>query len=356
MSTLPQPPSGLAASLAGRRKTCTVNAAAMVNVTSLAESGTLPVLVTPALGEVHLPSWCAAHRPAVDALLHAQGAVLFRGFEVASVEQFEAVMRSFGERLLDYVYRSTPRTQLAGQVYSSTEYPADRWILQHNENSYATVWPLRIGFHCIRPALQGGATPLADSRRVYQSLDPALKRHFIERGVMYVRNYRDGLDLSWQEAFQTRERSQVERFCAQAGISCEWRDADSLRTRQVCPAVRQHPQTGEPVWFNQAHLFHVSSLGAQLAAQLCSELALADLPRHACYGDGSEIDAAALEEIRAVYAQHRVSFPWRARDVLILDNMLCSHGREPFSGPRQIAVGMAQACRDGRDGRDGQDG
>jgi hypothetical protein len=37
-----------------------------------------------------------------------------------------------------------------------------------------------------------------------------------------------------------------------------------------------------------------------------------------------------------------VIFEWRAGDIMLLDNFLASHGREPFVGPRQILVVMAE--------------
>jgi alpha-ketoglutarate-dependent taurine dioxygenase len=36
-----------------------------------------------------------------------------------------------------------------------------------------------------------------------------------------------------------------------------------------------------------------------------------------------------------------VIFPWSAGDVLILDNMLMMHGRQPYEGERRVLVAMA---------------
>jgi alpha-ketoglutarate-dependent taurine dioxygenase len=159
---------------------------------------------------------------------------------------------------------------------------------------------------------------------------------------MYVRNYGEGIDLPWQEVFQTGERHDVERFCRSAGIDFEWKDGGGLTTRQVCQAIARHPQTGEQVWFNQAHLFHVSSLDAAARDMLLRRFAEDELPRHAFYGDGGAIEAAVLDEIRAAYEQEAVRFAWEKGDVLLLDNMLTAHGREPFEGPRQVLAGMAE--------------
>jgi alpha-ketoglutarate-dependent taurine dioxygenase len=49
-----------------------------------------------------------------------------------------------------------------------------------------------------------------------------------------------------------------------------------------------------------------------------------------------------LEEVRRVYTEASVTFAWQKGDVLLLDNFLASHGREPFEGPRQVLVAMAQ--------------
>jgi alpha-ketoglutarate-dependent taurine dioxygenase len=328
------------------RKAVTVSAHDLVTSAPFGPDAGLPVVIWPAAGPMDLDAWCAGNRAVIDSHLRSRGAVLFRGFAVLRIEQFEAVVRTIGSDLLEYAYRSTPRTRVGGNIYTSTEYPASQTIPLHNENSYSRTWPLKIGFYCVKPSEHGGETPIADSRKVLAAIDDAVRWRFIEKGVMYVRNYGGGVDLSWQTTFQTDDRDEVERYCGRAGIEYEWRDGGRLQTRQVCPAVREHPETGEAVWFNQAHLFHVSSLDPEIREQLLAEMREEDLPRNACYGDGSPIEASALQAIRAAYHAHTVRFSWEGGDVLMLDNMLCAHGRAPFQGTRQVVVGMAQPYTD----------
>ena len=159
---------------------------------------------------------------------------------------------------------------------------------------------------------------------------------------MYARNYGDGLDLSWQNVFQTANKSEVAEYCRQVGIEFEWTSDNRLRTRQLCQAVATHPQVGERVWFNQAHLFHISSLEPDVRESLLLSFREEDLPRNAYYGDGSRIEDDVLDEIRDVYQQEKVVFAWQEGDILMLDNMLMAHGRTPFIGQRKVLVGMAE--------------
>lgn len=65
-----------------------------------------------------------------------------------------------------------------------------------------------------------------------------------------------------------------------------------------------------------------------------------DLPRNVYYGDGSVIEDSVVEYLRDLYQKKSVSFRWQARDVLMLNNMLVAHSRNPFVGQRKIVVAM----------------
>jgi hypothetical protein len=211
--------------------------------------------------------------------------------------------------------------------------------------AYSANWPMKLWFFCAARPERGGETPIADSRRIFNRVDPEVREKFARTGVMYVRNYGAGLDLSWQNVFQSSDRLEVEAFCRQSSIDFEWKGEGRLRTRQVCQATAIHPQTREQVWFNQAHLFHVSSLETTTRETLVALAGEDDLPRNAYYGDGTPMEPSVLDDIREIYRRESVVFPWQEGDVLMLDNMLTAHGRRPFSGPRKILVGMAESFR-----------
>ncbi|MFD8992137.1 TauD/TfdA family dioxygenase [Streptomyces goshikiensis] len=282
-------------------------------------------------------------RAALRAELVDSGAILFRGFDVGGVEGFDTAVRSIADSgPLDYVERSSPRKSIQGNIYTSTEYPAREEIFLHNENSYQAVWPRLLFFHCVQPPDAGGATPLADTRRIHETIAPEIRDEFVRRKWLVVRNYSEDLGLPWQEVFNTTSRQQVERQCARHGIDVEWLGPARLRTRAVREAVHHHPVTGVPVWFNHATVFHVTTLPAVVRRGLLEMCGRENLPSNTYFGDGAEIPADVLDHLRSAYLASSTRFDYERDDVLLIDNMLTAHGREPFTGRRRVAVAMAE--------------
>ena len=304
-----------------------------------------PLIVNPDTPNTDLMTGFPRIRELVANHLFQCGAVLFRGFRVTKVEEFKEFANAFAFPLLGYEFGSTPRSRLSEGIYTSTEYPSHQSIPLHNEQAYTCEWPMKIWFHCVTAAIEGGATPIADSREIYHRIDPLIRKRFAEKGLMYLRNFGNGLDLPWSRVFNTEDRGEVEHYCRNHRIVCEWKDDGELRTRQICQAIARHPVTGEWVWFNQAHLFHVSALDSEIRESLLSFLDEDDLPRNVCYGDGTPIEDAELNEIRSVMDGLQLPIYWQSGDILMLDNMLTAHGRTPFKGSRKVVVAMAEPYR-----------
>src|SRR6185295_8034801 len=188
---------------AGQRKPVCLTGESLVRTTTLRQGETFPLVIEPAVSNLNLAVWAAHNRQFVETELLTYGAILFRGFEVETVAAFEEFARAVSNELLDYKERAAPRREVGRNVYTSTDYPADQSIPLHHEMSYSHNWPTKIWFHCVQAARERGATPIADDRKVFQRLDPAVKELFMRRKVMYTRNYGEGVDLSWQDAFQT---------------------------------------------------------------------------------------------------------------------------------------------------------
>ncbi len=326
----------------GRRQAVSLSGEGLIRV-SFAGERSCPVVIEPRFSGLSIAEWAAAHRTLLSEYLDRHGAVLFRGFKLRDPGEFEKAIRATSDsELLEYAYRSSPRTQVSDRIYTSTDYPNEHSIFLHNENSYQKTWPMKVYFYCVLAASEGGETPIADVRRIYARIDPSIRERFAEKGWMYVRNFGAGFGLPWQSVFQTTDKAVVEEHCRKHGIDFEWKENDGLRTRATRPAIHKHPRTGEMVWFNHATFFHVTTLEPSVREMLRVEFAEDELPTNSFYGNGSPIEDAVVEDLREIYRSEEVVFPWQKDDVLMLDNMLMAHGRRPYAGERKILVGMAE--------------
>lgn len=287
--------------------------------------------------------WLRHNYQTVNQLLDRVGAVLLRGFDISAEIHFQNVVDIMCDNPINYIYRSTPRTELGRGIYTATEYPPGLPIPLHNENSYQRDWPMVIMFCCLRPADSGaGQTPLGDSVKITSRINPNILNLFREKRVAYIRNYHDDIDLPWQTVFQTESKEEVDRYCRAHDITATWMPNGTLRTRQVCHAFATHPTLGQSIWFNQAHLFHPSALDEKTRSLLSEMFSEEEFPRNVTFGDGSRIDESMLSDIRSAFEEEKVMFSWSKGDILILDNMRVAHGRSPYRGPRRVLTAMGR--------------
>ena len=297
-------------------------------------------IIDAAAGHRDLEKFLITERAEIDERLPGCGALLFRGFSVFDVKSFERAMNVLTPDRLPYTYRSSPRSSVGERVFSSTEYPSQQSIALHNENAFQREWPLKIAFCCLLPARSGGETPIGSVRKITSRIPASIVDAFATRGVQYVRHYREYVDLPWQTVFQLNNSYELADFCEKNGIVHEWIDEETLRTSQVCQGVAHHPLTHERLWFNQATMFHVSSLDADSEKSLVACFGRDRLPRQAFYGDGGEISTEDLNVVREAFEAEEFVFPWKTGDVLLLDNMLVAHGRRPYKGERKVITAM----------------
>jgi len=319
-----------------------VTAPELVKITPLANGLGYPLMITPTVPGVSLLQWLQQHTGEVQQRLQETGALLFRDFEINGLADFHSFAAIIGGPPMDYMDQSSPRSRLADKVYTSTDQPSSQHINMHNELSYSRHWPLQIIFHCMQLQCTGGETPICDSRRVLAQLSPATRRRFEEKGIMYYRNLQEGFGLSWQDVYQTNDPEAVAAYCRLHNIRFSWKSEQQLQTWWVKPAIVKHPVTGEPLWFNHGLFFNERSLAGHIREGISAE----ELPFNTFYGDGSPIEPEVIEEIANAYAAAKVVFPWKKGDILLLDNMLMSHGRNPYDGARKIVVSMNTPCSD----------
>ena len=313
-----------------------------------------------ALNPQAVHQWLREHRSELDERLARTGALLLRGLALSNAADFNGCVPHLGDGPLRYEGGASPRAQVHGAVYESTQLPWFFRIPLHNEMSYLRTQPSRVAFFCATPPPVGGSTLVCDMAEVYRQIPSAIRERFQRLGVRYIRHFsgepgvwvrglkrvlRDNMRQTWRFAFRTDDRREVERLCEAQGLSWSWTSGDGLRVESVLPATREHPHTGEPVWFNQSTTMHPNrrALGPVIYPYLrvtCPDPSR--YPYNVSFGNGEPITPADLAPVYDAMDRQTLAPAWRAGDLMLLDNRWVGHGRGRYVGPRKILVALMQ--------------
>jgi alpha-ketoglutarate-dependent taurine dioxygenase len=302
--------------------------------------GRPPLLAVDAAGDP--VGWLGRHRDALRATLLAHGAVVLTGLGLRDDVDAGAALRTLAPGgLLPEREAFAPRQAYPGGVHSATKWPAHQQMCLHHELSYGTWLPGTMVFACVVAPSSGGATVVADAAAVLDALPPDLVARFEREGWRLDRSYNDDIGAPWSEAFGTDDPDAVERYCRDNAIEFAWQPGGGLRTRQRRPAVVRHPVTGVRCWFNQVAFLNEHTLDPEVREFLVEMYGEDALPFTTRFGDGSPVGEDVVALINGVYEQHTLREPWRAGDLLLVDNVRSAHGREAYEGTRSVLVGMA---------------
>ena len=215
----------------------------------------------------------------------------------------------------------------------------------HHELSYALEFPGLMLFACLTAPASGGATGVADAAAVLAALPAGLVARFEREGWLLTRNFNDDIGASVADAFGTDDRGAVEGYCRANGIEFEWQPDGGLRTRQHRSAVVRHPVTGQRCWFNQIAFLNERTIDPEVREYLVDIYGEDGLPFNTRFGHGDPVGEDVVQLLNEVYEEHTVCEPWQTGDLLLVDNVRTAHSREPYQGPREVLVAMADAVR-----------
>lgn len=333
----------------------------------------LPIMYSPEEGTVtkkELINWINDNKKDLEQEIIKHGAILFRGFPINDPQDFEDVAKAIDPDLKNNYLGTSPRNAVTEYVFSASELPGYYPIMQHCEMSFLPNPPRKLFFFCnIEPADKTGETPLVDFRKVYQQMDPIIRKEFEEKGIRNIRNYngpanKGKFDLwklkRWDEMFLTTDKEKIAQTCKEYGLDVTWKDDDRLVLVNDQEAISKHPVTGEPVWFNHLQVFHQAAAAIEyghiakrqknIRAQVfnlfttvmsfAKTLATAkeNQAMNCVFRDGSRIPESYVEHVEKVIWDNMSFTSWRKGDVLAIDNYSTAHGRMPYEGPREILV------------------
>jgi alpha-ketoglutarate-dependent taurine dioxygenase len=297
-----------------------------------------PPIVAAATGDA--AGWVAEHRDALRAAVTDHGSLLVRGLGLRDAEQAGEVFRRLASLTTEREAFAARQCHSPG-VYSSSKWPPNQPMCMHHELSYTLEFPGLMLFACLSPPTDGGATAVADSPTVLEALPSSLVERFERTGWLLVRNYNDEIGASVADAFGTDDRSVVEAYCRANAIRFEWQPDGGLRTWQHRGAVLRHPLTGRRCWFNQIAFLNEHTMDPEVREFLVEMYGEDGLPFTTRFGDGDPVGAEVVQLINEVYDAHTAREPWQGGDLMLVDNVRTAHSREPFVGPREVVVAMA---------------
>jgi hypothetical protein len=283
---------------------------------------------------VPLTTFVHAHRAALlkQALLH--GAILLRGWTDADATEFGRCQAALGLRDFAYVGGAAPRTRVLDNVLTANDSPPSEPIPFHHELAQARRRPSHLLLFCETPAARGGRPPLVDSRAVASYVaraHPAVAAR-LDEGVRYTRilpphdDPQSAIGRSWRSAFRCTTRREAEVVMRRDGLEWQWCDGGLLWTRSpALPAFRHARADGSLAFCN-----------AILAAHLGWNDRRNEHVPSVAYADGAPLDAAFLEDVVAFADANASTQRWEKGDVLLIDNAVTMHSRQPFEGERRV--------------------
>ena len=138
-----------------------------VSLTGMAAASAFPRVfqASQPLGLGDAVSWVSQYQAQVESQLNQSGAVLLRGFGLATDTDFDGVIQAFDWPNFTYAdsLSNAVRRNRTERVFTANEAPPDVSIFLHHEMAQTPIYPSRLFFFCEQPARQGGATPICRS-------------------------------------------------------------------------------------------------------------------------------------------------------------------------------------------------
>ncbi len=318
-----------------------------------------PLFLTPASADlrddpVATAKWFSANIDTLMTETSRIGAIVLRGFAVRETADFARLVADIPLPEGGYAGGATPRSGLAEKVFESTKYPPQYKLPLHQEMAYLPTYPSKLIFFSRVAAETGGETTIRDMRRFAAAVPADFARMLREKGVRYVRNYRDPawstgnrmLDdyhRPWPDAMGASSRDEAEEIARRMGMEPQWEANGSLSLIYRGPGYLSHPVSGEEVWFNQlvSQYYAPEMIGEErFALNQIHYGEGAPPPVQVSFGDETPFDPETIVSLNRELHREEVAFRWQAGDVMLLDNFHVAHGRNPFTGARDTQVAL----------------
>ncbi|KIV97664.1 hypothetical protein PV10_01381 [Exophiala mesophila] len=288
--------------------------------------------------------------------LAVHGTLLFRGLPIHNAHDFSKFAHAFGYQPHEIIGIVVDRPLLAPNVAPANEAPKEVLIYNHNESPQVPHAPEYIFFYSHKAPEIGGETPISSSLELFHRAKEEIPDFISElsaKGVLskvtyrvdkqyeggstlkqaFGKNIEDGDDEATRRA---KIEAQIARYGRGKHTTFEWVDESTLVLTHRLPAIRTQPDTHLPTLFTGLAAYWKNVQVNQDATGLARKKAVEQL-----YGDGTTIPVKYLEALAKITDEIRVLHKWQRGDVLVYDNIIAQHGRQPWGGEQSSRVVLA---------------
>ncbi|KAJ5502604.1 Taurine catabolism dioxygenase TauD/TfdA [Penicillium fimorum] len=283
--------------------------------------------------------------------LARHGTLLFRDLPIYNAEDFSKFAHAFGYKPHEIIGIVVDRPLLAPNVAPANEAPKEVLIYSHNESPQVPHAPEYIFFYGHHAPSKGGESPISSSLELFnraQQEIPEFVAELAEKGVLSKVIYRvdqqyeggstlkqafgkeiqDGDD---EETKRRKVEAQIARYGRGEHTTWEWTDDGLVLTHRL-PVIRTQPGTNLPTLFTGlAAYWKRTQFDIEARKKVTQQL----------FGDGTPIPEKYLAHLAKITDEIRVLHRWQEGDVLVYDNIIAQHGREPWQGEQSDRVIMA---------------
>jgi alpha-ketoglutarate-dependent taurine dioxygenase len=289
-------------------------------------------------------------------LLAKHGTLLFRGLPIHSADDFSKFAHAFGYSPHEIIGIVVDRPLLAPNVAPANEAPKEVLIYNHNESPQVPHAPEYIFFYCHSAPMKGGETPISSSLELLQRAKeeiPQFISDLAEKGILSKVTYKAekqyaggstlkqafGKDIVDGDDAATRKKKveeQIRRYGRGEHTNWEWVDDDkTLILTHRLPALRTHPHTNLPTLFTGLAAYYKNFIDDSSPNSGKRNVT------QQLYGDGTPIPKEYLKKLADITDEIRVLHKWQQGDVLVYDNVISQHGRQPWAGKQEDRVILA---------------
>ncbi|KAI5480379.1 hypothetical protein MNV49_000954 [Pseudohyphozyma bogoriensis] len=276
--------------------------------------------------------------------LARHGCLLFRGLPIHNASDFSKFSHAFGFKPHEIIGIVVNRPDLAPNVAPANEAPLTTTIYSHNESPQVPHAPSYIFFYSHRAPKSGGESPIGSSLEIFARLQqeaPEFIQDLAQKGILTKVTYAPGVlrpgGSTLKQAFgkeinegdslevqRQKGKLRIRRYNRGKHTTWEWQPDGSIVLTHRLPVIRTQPGTNLPSLFNSLAAYFKFSRGVDQF-----------------YGDGSVIPERYLELAFKITQETRVLHKWQQGDVLVYDNIIAQHGREPWQGEQEDRQVMA---------------